>query len=74
MAQEEIIRYLEKEKKPLSCLEISIELGMSRIRVNNALCKLIYHKEVKVKKISRIEAKERFGDKAPLRRMRLYYV
>ena len=74
LGQEEILRLLEKKKNPVSCCEIAEELNVNRISVNNTLSKMIEHNEVKFIEISRIEAKEKYGDKAPLRRMRLYFV
>ena len=78
MSQEEVLQILEKVRKHMSWNEISLELKAEttteRFKVSRALSKLIKHNEIKFMEISRFEARERFGENAPLRRLRLYYV
>ena len=74
ISQEEVLRVLEKKKEPLSCSEICEVLEAEIVVINRALARLLKHNEIKAMEISRFEAKMRWGEKAPLRRVRLYYV
>jgi hypothetical protein len=75
MSQDVVLRILEKNKRPMSRLEITNELEIYDITsISKTIRKLLLHNEIKCKEISRTEAKELFGDKAPYRRMRLYYL
>jgi hypothetical protein len=74
MSQFEVLTILERHKTPLSCREIALEINCNPIRVHRDLNKLLCHQEIKAIEISRDEAKEKFGDNAPPRRMRLYFV
>jgi hypothetical protein len=73
MGQSEIIDCLNEAKKPLSRAEIAERLQANLCQVSHHLAKLIIHQEIKIIEIDRIKAKEFFNNKAPARRMRLYY-
>lgn len=74
IGQQEILILLEKVKKPLSRKEISDILNERPEKVSLIIKDLLKFKEIKCIEISRIEARERFGENAPFRRMRLYFV
>ena len=78
ISQEEVLQVLEKHDKPLSCSEISQELcaktPTDRFRINKAIKKLVEHREIRMLEIDRFEAKKRWGEHAPYRRVRLYYI
>lgn len=74
VSQEDIILLLEKVKKPLSRKEISDILNERPEKVSLKIKDLIKYGEIEFKEISRIEAKKLYGDKAPFRRMRIYFV
>ena len=71
--QSEIIELLESENRKLILSEISEKINRDKIKVSMSLAKLIKSHEVKFIEIDRIKAKELFGEKAPSRRLRLYY-
>ena len=71
--QSEIIELLESENRKLSLSEISEKINREKIKVSMSLAKLIKSHEVKFIEIDRIKARELFGEKAPSRRLRLYY-
>ena len=74
MGQDEILRILEKFKKPMSRKEIALELDASIFKVSHLIRCLLDHHEIKCIEIDRLEAKKMFGENAPCRRMRLYYL
>ena len=74
MSQEEILEVLEKECKALSLKQIVEKLNSCTPKVSHTLKALIKHHEVKVRIIDRNRAKELFGDKAPNRKISLYYL
>lgn len=74
IGQEEICNILEKVGKPLSRVQIAELLGESPDKVSKLVHRLIEIKEIKFIEVSRIKAKKLLGDKAPLRRLRLYYI
>lgn len=74
IGQGEICDILEKVKKPLSRMQIAELLEESPDKISKLIHKLIESKEIKIKEISRKRAKKIFGDKAPFRRLRLYYI
>jgi hypothetical protein len=74
MSQEEILEVLEQENRPLSRQEICRKLDDCGPKVSHLINKLIKHNEVKFFEIDRETAKNIFGSKAPLRRMKLYYI
>ena len=74
MGQGDILELLEKMKKPLCRREIAELLEQAVEQVSHHLKTLCIHNEVKIIEIDRIQAKAFFKDKAPPRRMRLYYV
>ena len=81
MAQDEIIKLLEKEgkikvmvlNKPLSKKEIALKTGMSDTIVSHALCKLLKHNEIKCFDLDRYDA-EKYLKVQVKRRIRLYYL
>jgi len=75
MGQGEVLKVLERYKnKPLSRIQIAELLNENPCRVSHHLQKLVFHQEVKIIEISRIQAKDYFKGNAPTRRMRLYYI
>ena len=74
MGQSEIIECLNDSERPLSLSEISKILNDELSKISHQLAKLLIHNEVKAIEINREQAKAFFKDKAPARRMRLYYV
>lgn len=74
MGQNEILILLEKVKKPLSRKEISDMLNERPEKITNILKDLLRFNEIDFIELNRIEAKEKYGDKAPFRRMRIYFV
>ena len=74
MSSSDILEILEKEKKPLSRREIAELINDTPCYVSHHLKKLVLHNEVKIVEITRTQAKIFFKEKAPSRRMRLYYV
>lgn len=71
MSQADVLRVLNKKKKPLSCLEISKILGDDLVHVSHLLSKLIKHRDIKVIEIDKEEARKKYNCK---QRMRLFYV
>ena len=73
MAQSEILELLEKAESPLSRKEISDILGINLSGISIALKKLLGHHEIQAIEINRNEAKKIYKDKAPCRRMNIYF-
>ena len=74
MGQEEVYNCLKSHKKPLSRTEIAEILNENANKISTLINVLLKHSEIKYIEIDRVEAKKIFGDKAPFRRMKLYYV
>lgn len=74
MGQYEIIKVLEKHKKPISRREIASELNINPRIVSHHIQKLLFHNEIKCIEIDRNQAREYFKENLPSRRMRLYYL
>ena len=74
MGQAKIIDVLEKVEKPLCRREICEILNDCGTKVSHILSQLIKYNEVGFFEIDRIKARELYGDKAPARRMKLYYI
>ena len=74
IGQEEICDILKKVNKPLSRTQIAELLNDNPNKISKLICVLIKHNDIKCIEISRIEAKEILGDKAPFRRMKMYYI
>ena len=73
MGQEIILNLLEREKRPFSRMQIAEELNENCNKISELLRKMIDHEEIKFYEIDRNKAREMFGDKAPNRRMKLYF-
>ena len=71
MSQEEVIRILEKVKKPLSRTEIAKILNKDLINISHSIARLIKGHQIKIIEIDREQAMIEFHCK---RRMRLYYI
>ena len=71
MGQEEVLKVLEKEGKPLSRREISLILNERVEKISSDLRQLIKFKEIKFKVIYSGEALKIYQSK---RKMRLYYI
>ena len=74
MGQYEVYCLLKEFKKPLSRTQIAEQLNENPNKISEILRNLLIHNEIKCIEISRIEAKKLLGDKAPFRRMKLYYL
>ena len=74
IGQEEICEVLRKFKKPLTRLQIAIELDENPNKVSKIIRILLNHNDIKSVEISRIEAKNLLGKDAPYRRLKLYYI
>lgn len=74
MGQQEIFEILEKEKRPMSRMEIAIQLNENCNKISELLRKMLDHEEIKFLEIDRNKAKEMYGDKAPSRRMKIYFI
>ena len=75
MSQQDVLKVLEKEKKPLSRSEIAEKLNQSVILVSSNIRELLKNRDIKAIEIDRHQAKEHFqGTKSIKRRMRLYYI
>jgi len=81
MAQEEIIKLLEKEgkikvlilNKPLSKKEVEEKLGLPSTIVSHSLNKLLKHNEIKCFELDRFEAQKYLRTQVK-RKIRLYYL
>jgi hypothetical protein len=74
MSQEDICEVLKKYNKPLTRTQIAEELNENPNKVSKIIKVLLIHQEIKCIEISRLEAKTMLGDKAPYRRLKLYYL
>ena len=74
MGQEEVCNCLKKCKIPVSRTQIANELKEDPNKISKIIRALLIHNEIKCIEISRIEAREMFGPKAPNRRIKLYYM
>ena len=71
MPQEDVLKVLEKVKRPLSRTEIAQMLQEDICLVSHLIARLIKGRDIKIIEIDRNQAMEKFHCK---RRMRLYYV
>lgn len=71
MGQEEVIKFLRRQKKPKTCREIAQKLGDDHIKIAKIIRKLLEHKEIHYIEMDRFEAYERCNS---FRRARLYYI
>ena len=74
MGQYEVIKYLERKKEPVSRREIVEALKDNESKISHIVKKLLDNKEIKFIEISRLEAKIRFKENPPARRLRLYFI
>lgn len=74
MGQVEVLNALKNQDKPLSRREISEMLGEDLTKISHILNALLKFGDVHYIEIDRHKAKEMFGEKAPPRRMKLYYI
>jgi len=61
------------EKKALSRREIAIKLECNPDKISELLRKMLNHKEIQCLELDRHQAKEKFKEEAPVRRLRLYF-
>jgi hypothetical protein len=71
MGQEEIIKLLEEEGKPLSRGEISLALNKEAKYISTLLKQLLKYNEVRAKEIDKDKALKNYHCK---RKMRLYFI
>lgn len=74
MGQQEIIELLEKQTEPLSRSQICNFLGEPGSKISHIINKLLEQGEVKSIEIDRNKAKEIFGDDAPCRKLKMYFI
>ena len=74
MGQLEILKCLEKHKKPISRKQISKETDYDVTKVSHLVKKLLKRKEIKYIELDRIQAGKMLGMKFSFRRTRFYYV
>lgn len=70
MGQEDILKFLEGQKQPLTRGEIAKAMNESKDKISKLLNRLLIYKEIKCIEIDRFQAMARCGCR---RRMRLYY-
>lgn len=71
MGQEEVIKFLEKQKNPLSSGEIASAMNENKNKISVIISKLLKHGEINYIEINRLKALDNYGCK---RRMKLYYI
>jgi hypothetical protein len=70
MSQGDILKVLEKAKRPMSRTEIAKELNSDESLVSHCISRMVKGRDIKVIELDRIQAMEGYHCK---RRMRLYY-
>lgn len=73
IGQEEVLKVLEKEKRPLGRKDIAERLGQTGETVSHHLKKLLIHNEIKCIVLDRNQAKE-FFKCSRSHRTKVYYV
>lgn len=71
MGQSEVYEYLLKQEEPQALRKIAKELNINSNCIRKTLRVLIKHKEVHVKEVDHVAAREKYGLK---RRVREYYI
>ncbi len=74
LGQDEIIKCLEKHKKPISRKQIAEEIDYPVVKVSHLIKKLLNNQEVRCIELNRIQAGKMLGLGRPFRRTRFYYV
>jgi len=74
LGQDEIIRCLEKHKKPISRKQIAEEVMYDVIKVSHLIKKLLNKNEIKCIELDRIQAGIMLKLNRPFRRTRFYYL
>lgn len=74
MGQIEVLKILEKEKRPICRRQIADKLKTSPIKVSHILNKLLKMKEICCVEYDRIQTAKMLGLKSNLRRTRFFYI
>lgn len=74
MGQEEVIKILEKNKKPMSRSQIAEGLELDPIKVSHILRILLKHNDIKCFELDRFQAAQYLDRDRPHRRTRFYYL
>jgi len=73
MVQDDILKLLKREKRPLSRMQIANALKEDPIKISHALRQMMTYKDIKCIELKREQAVEYLNDKSIKRRLRIYY-